>query len=1052
MILYPNYQRRIIVLVSLLLITSSTVAMISRTAKASPATEVAETEIEATVSAALSSLSSTSTLTSTVGGARIDLSLPVGDTDGPLATALDEVEQWLYVLGQNGDASSGGSVLTLVNLAEGRVQATVPLSVFFDFPYFSGNPAHLHLSGDRMRLYASGSRIDHDEPVLLVMNSNTAAGTFGEVLSMYPGVWSFDLDRGEDRLYTLDETHLRRLVGSTLAEEASVELPELPPDLFPKMVVNSLADRLYVTGVGSQSIFVYRTEDLQLVTELTLPGQVQQLINDPQQNRVYATFSAGDSNLAVAVIQSDNLANSWTTELGGFMVRNLTVSDGGGQFLLLTQTSSDTTTQLWTLDAETGQRLAMITIPPQTALSRGGDIAFTNQGNIYYLLETGLLTSIDPVSGQIGPTILLDVKPLVLTLGDSAERLYVIDSAGTIHVLDTASLTIQASWSNRLKIGLRPRGYTQLMVVDNWLFVSTAATDETLVLDATTGQELGVITKAANQIIFDPPRQRFLLFSQGIYFVDAITYQITGQVEDTIGQVVTHNQSPKPGAGYGWYDEQHSRLFVRVSNNMSSPASTRTTLRVYDSETMTQLDSNIQVTDQFLSVTQLPFSLAGLAVIPELEQVWVASRARTQANLTAFSLNGQVKFELWGLAGELFWDPLRQQLNVMAGNGLFTIDPARYEVLSYRPLTGSLTIAHFDPIHERLFYIADEFLHTIDLTASDPPTQPLERLPEQPIRQLAIDAEGTILATVNTDERSEVNLYRQMDDGWVGIQVGPPAKPLAHLVAAPDMAGLFFTTPGLGLLRSTDSGQTWQLAVQGLTDFDILDVVLSPQFSRDGTALLATGRGGLYQTTDRGQSWRRLADVEAKHLALATGLPGAAPTFLILALDEQKWNNAQVYGTDDISGRLEYRGSLPVPERDIRSRLSLSPNFATDGTALVGTDVTGLLMTEDFGRTWHSVQAFDVFAPSYTIAFSPDYATDRTVYVLVTETTSKITAETNSQLARSTDGGHTWQQATNISSPIFAMTMTQDGQLGAGDLKGRVAPVETDQLTWSPLD
>ena len=96
------------------------------------------------------------------------LLLAAGDTYGIRHAALDRQRGLLYVLGRQGDASSGGGVLTVVDLAAGQVRATAPLPAAFGA--FGPTPS-LALSPDGTRLYVAGG----EEPALLVLDTGAAA-------------------------------------------------------------------------------------------------------------------------------------------------------------------------------------------------------------------------------------------------------------------------------------------------------------------------------------------------------------------------------------------------------------------------------------------------------------------------------------------------------------------------------------------------------------------------------------------------------------------------------------------------------------------------------------------------------------------------------------------------------------------------------------------------------------------------------------------------------------------------------------------------------------
>ncbi|HIC92624.1 MAG TPA: glycosyl hydrolase, partial [Anaerolineae bacterium] len=65
----------------------------------------------------------------------------------------------------------------------------------------------------------------------------------------------------------------------------------------------------------------------------------------------------------------------------------------------------------------------------------------------------------------------------------------------------------------------------------------------------------------------------------------------------------------------------------------------------------------------------------------------------------------------------------------------------------------------------------------------------------------------------------------------------------------------------VGAYKSTDGGLTWRAANAGLpsredgTPAAVVALALSPRFAADGTLFAALAEGGVYKSTDGGQSW-----------------------------------------------------------------------------------------------------------------------------------------------------------------------------------------------------
>jgi hypothetical protein len=215
-------------------------------------------------------------------------------------------------------------------------------------------------------------------------------------------------------------------------------------------------------------------------------------------------------------------------------------------------------------------------------------------------------------------------------------------------------------------------------------------------------------------------------------------------------------------------------------------------------------------------------------------------------------------------------------------------------------------------------------------------------------------------------------LYRSTDGGksWVLLRGGLPHDPYValDLAVSPGFAmdhtlfagGFRGTLEGLGVFRSTDGGDTWQPASEGLRQLRIEAVVLSPDYPGDGT-LLAFSRSSVSdgpslqlvsRSTDRGRYWT----------SLGSGTPA------------------------------DWAGFLPpgsnVPEVQFR----INPSWTKSGG---GVD-RWMASTGTWETVFHTDQHDE--APVAVLP-SPHLDADHTVYILM-----------RSGLWRSTDLGETWER------------------------------------------
>jgi photosystem II stability/assembly factor-like uncharacterized protein len=214
---------------------------------------------------------------------------------------------------------------------------------------------------------------------------------------------------------------------------------------------------------------------------------------------------------------------------------------------------------------------------------------------------------------------------------------------------------------------------------------------------------------------------------------------------------------------------------------------------------------------------------------------------------------------------------------------------------------------------------------------------------------------------------------------------------VAGLAAATSRTGetlLFAATP-VGVFHSTDGGQSWRLpGVNPSVPF--ADVVApSPHFADDQT-LFVCGAGGLYCSTDAGDTWQRV-------------LVGSRMLSVVVAPADTQDSLVVLVGTDadgilqsHDSGHTWTGANAGLLDLTVIS-LALSPCFETDRTAFAGT-ASGVYRTRNGGRSWRIVDV-DVDEPAVqSLAVSPSFRDDKLV----------VAGTESDGLLVSTDGGATW--------------------------------------------
>ncbi len=235
-----------------------------------------------------------------------------------------------------------------------------------------------------------------------------------------------------------------------------------------------------------------------------------------------------------------------------------------------------------------------------------------------------------------------------------------------------------------------------------------------------------------------------------------------------------------------------------------------------------------------------------------------------------------------------------------------------------------------------------------------------EALP--PVLALAFvpDSAGeTLVAGLYRDGAARLPMTAQ-DARWVASNAGLRATFLTTLVASPTFDDnrdrtLFAAGPEAGLRISRDGGHTWSIAGGDLTDAAVYGVAVSPNPRGDRRTFAATD-AGLYCSRDGGMRW----ESPAPEAESATGIV--------------------------VAGMAAENERAPVFAATLDGRLIASDNG---------------------GRQWRVLNAPDDGATVVSLACSPGYVRNRTLYVGTTRP-APATGVGTLTVWRSTDGGSRW--------------------------------------------
>jgi photosystem II stability/assembly factor-like uncharacterized protein len=202
-----------------------------------------------------------------------------------------------------------------------------------------------------------------------------------------------------------------------------------------------------------------------------------------------------------------------------------------------------------------------------------------------------------------------------------------------------------------------------------------------------------------------------------------------------------------------------------------------------------------------------------------------------------------------------------------------------------------------------------------------------------------------------------------------------------------------------GVLRSLDFGLTWEPSMRGLTGLGIGPIAVDPSNPRT----IFVGAGGLFQSTNRGTTWRRIdfgfrPEPSGVHDIL---IDPARPSRVYVSA-----NDGPLLRSDDGGVTWERLNGGSVPA--FLFKLAADPRAPEalwgTGTGALG---NGLFHSADGGTTWQQVESLPMDDDFFALYPAVDPCDPRVVYLGAAQDVQGVTEP---RLFRSADGGVTWER------------------------------------------
>ena len=263
-------------------------------------------------------------------------------------------------------------------------------------------------------------------------------------------------------------------------------------------------------------------------------------------------------------------------------------------------------------------------------------------------------------------------------------------------------------------------------------------------------------------------------------------------------------------------------------------------------------------------------------------------------------------------------------------------------------------------------------------------------------------------------------IMRSTDSGetWrrVGINQGIHSDAMVRVIANdPSQPQTVFAGTDKGLLRSEDAGESWRSVDSPLSDYCVWAIAIDP--ADPATMFAGTGTptpAAIFRSTNGGTTWDK-RPVEVAEECPAVGVPRVTGIAIDPTNRNSIWVGLEVDGgrrsTDGGDTWTAINGQIPNP--DVHN-VAVAAGPPKTVVVVVNNDV---YTSTDDGANWEPVGIKDVFPWTYPRGIMVQPGSSDTIFLTIGDTTPGSTGT----VMRSKDTGKTWERLNLPVDPNSAM-------------------------------